>query len=276
MRVNIGGDAGRDDYGLPPVDIEIPDDARELDRDVHAYFRELRAQRRRLLARRLYAPLSRDGMVLPLLAGCLALTLLAGTLLTVLTAGQGAFTSNTTVPGTGAQAGQPRPRPNSGSPGGLLPTELVIVNGEQRSLRDLQAGALLVLALIPPSCHCRRDVHRIALADSGADADTYLVGWQVTATQLIRLSEQVGLGVSHAVADTRNALPGSYHPAILTAVLVRTDGTIARFVPDPAHNPAFTQTLRSLSPVASLSPASTKALPRPAGGEVATMASVGR
>jgi hypothetical protein len=265
MRVNIGGDSGRDDYGLPPVDIEIPDDARELDRDVHAYYRELRAQRRRMLARRLYAPLSRDGMVLPLLAGCLALTLLAGTLLTVLTTGQGAFTSTTTTnPGTGAQAKQPRPRPNAGSPGGLLPTELVIVNGVQQPLRNLQAGALLVLALIPPSCHCRRDVQRIALLDQNADADTYLVGWQATVTQLIRLSKQVGLGVSHAVADTMSVLPGRYHPAILTAVLVRADGTIARFVAGPAHNSQFTQTLRSLSPAA-FSPASTKALPRRAG-----------
>jgi len=30
MCVNAGGDQGRDDYGLPPVDIEVPDDAREL------------------------------------------------------------------------------------------------------------------------------------------------------------------------------------------------------------------------------------------------------
>ena len=81
--MNIGGDPGRDDYGLPPVDIEIPDDARELERDVQAYHRELRAQRWRRRTSRLAVPLTRDGLVLPLLAGCLALTLLAGTLLTV-------------------------------------------------------------------------------------------------------------------------------------------------------------------------------------------------
>ncbi|HEY2304910.1 MAG TPA: hypothetical protein VGI05_03420, partial [Streptosporangiaceae bacterium] len=86
--MNAGGDQGRDDYGLPPVDIEIPDDARELARDVQAYRRELRSRRRRHLARRFYGPLTRDGMVLPLLAGCLALTLVAATLLTVFTARQ--------------------------------------------------------------------------------------------------------------------------------------------------------------------------------------------
>ena len=45
MRVNLGGDPGRDDFGLPPTDIQIPDDARELDRDVQAYYRELRSLR---------------------------------------------------------------------------------------------------------------------------------------------------------------------------------------------------------------------------------------
>jgi hypothetical protein len=86
--VNLGGDPERDDFGLPPVDIEIPDDARDLDRDVQAYHRELRAQRRRLRARRLHGPLTRDGMVLPLLAGCLVLALISGTLLTLFSAGQ--------------------------------------------------------------------------------------------------------------------------------------------------------------------------------------------
>jgi hypothetical protein len=86
--VNLGGDPGRDDFGLPPVDIEIPDDARELDRDVQAYHRELRAERRRLRASRLHGPLTRDGMVLPLLASCLVLALISGTLLTLFSAGQ--------------------------------------------------------------------------------------------------------------------------------------------------------------------------------------------
>ena len=38
--MNPGGGAGWDE---PPLDIQIPDDARELDRDVLAYHRELRA-----------------------------------------------------------------------------------------------------------------------------------------------------------------------------------------------------------------------------------------
>lgn len=250
--MNIGGEPGRDDYGLPPVDIEVPDDARELDRDVQAYYRELRAERRRMLARRLAAPLSRDGMVLPLLAGCLALTLLAGTLLTVLTTGQGTFTPNRPGPAGGANQ---RARPTAGKARTYLPDRLVQVNGQQTSLSAL-AGPVLVLALIPVACRCRADVQRLASLGTDARVDTYLVGDGAQSAQLIALAKHVGLGSAHAVADTYNTLPGTYHPAKLTAVLVRTDGSIASFVANPAHNPAFRTTLQALSPTVSVSPAS--------------------
>ncbi len=102
--MNPGGEPERDDTGLPPVDIEIPDDARELDRDVQAYHRELRASRRRQRGRRLGLPrLARDGIILPLLACCMILALITGTLLTVFTA-----TSDQNVP-------LPHKTPGSGS-----------------------------------------------------------------------------------------------------------------------------------------------------------------
>ena len=84
--MNPGGEPERDDTGLPPVDIEIPDDARELDRDVQAYHRELRAERRRQHWRSVHHRFGSDGIVLPLLACCLILALITGTLLTIFTA----------------------------------------------------------------------------------------------------------------------------------------------------------------------------------------------
>ena len=56
VTVNPGGGSGWDE---PPLDIQIPDDARELDREVLAYHRELRAKRRRNRLRRLAATLRR-------------------------------------------------------------------------------------------------------------------------------------------------------------------------------------------------------------------------
>jgi hypothetical protein len=84
--VNQGGEQGHDDYGLPPVDIEIPDDARELYRDVQAYHRELRALRRHQRSVRWRAPFHRTGVAIPLLAGCLIVALLAVMLSAMLTA----------------------------------------------------------------------------------------------------------------------------------------------------------------------------------------------
>jgi len=80
--VNPGGGSGWDE---PPLDIQIPDDARELDREVLAYQREQRAQRRRNRLRRLTGPFTSPGTVMPLLASILAVCLVAGAMLSVAT-----------------------------------------------------------------------------------------------------------------------------------------------------------------------------------------------
>src|ERR1700753_1719923 len=55
--VSFASQPGRDDGNLPPVNVVIPDDARELDRDVLAYQREMRSRRRRDRLTRLFRPL---------------------------------------------------------------------------------------------------------------------------------------------------------------------------------------------------------------------------
>ncbi len=101
--MNPGGEPERDETGLPPVDIEIPDDARELDRDVQAYYREQRAARRQQRRQRVRGSLAKDGIVLPLLACCLILALITGTLLTVFTATSDQNLAR--LPGSGRAAG---------------------------------------------------------------------------------------------------------------------------------------------------------------------------
>ncbi|MGD0242284.1 MAG: hypothetical protein ABSB59_18415 [Streptosporangiaceae bacterium] len=80
--MNPGGGSGWDEA---PLDIQIPDDARELDRDVLAYHREVRARRRRNRLRRLAGPFSGRATVMPLLASILAVCLVAGAMLSVAT-----------------------------------------------------------------------------------------------------------------------------------------------------------------------------------------------
>ena len=102
--MNPGGGSGWDE---PPLDIQIPDDARELDRDVLAYHRELRAQRRRHRLRRLagplkpFAPFAAHGSVMPLLASILAVCLVAGAMLSVATFSPGTTPADRTTPSPG-------------------------------------------------------------------------------------------------------------------------------------------------------------------------------
>jgi len=245
--VNAGGDPGRDDYGLPPVDIEVPDDARALARDVQAYHRELRARRRQHLAKRLYGPLTRDGMVLPLLAGCLALTLLAATLLTVFTARQAAISLR---PGQGASHAA-----GPSGPGASLLETMLFASGHSVILSSLP-GAVLVLALVPPGCRrCLPDLKQLTV--QAPPANIYLVG--VRGKKVDGLARPLGLGALHALDDSENMLPRHYQVTALTAVVVKTDGTAIRVVPDRGHGFQISDAVRALSPAspASMVPAPT-------------------
>jgi hypothetical protein len=223
MRVNIGGDPGRDDYGLPPVDIEIPDDARELDRDVQAYRRELRALRWRRRTRWLAGPLGRDGMVLPLLAGCLALTLLAGTLLTVF-------------------SGEQMTPPSLGRAGQQLPDATVLVGGTRAQLSSLHGS---VLALVPPGCRCQ-DLGQLAAEANTAGVQMYIVGTR--GVPVADMARQAGLAATHAVEDTQGVLSDTYHPATLTAVLIDLDGSVTEVASDRGKGFQLTAAMHSLVP----------------------------
>jgi hypothetical protein len=239
MCVNAGGDQGRDDYGLPPVDIEVPDDARELARDVQAYHRELRSRRRRHLARRLYGPLTRDGMVLPLLAGCLALTLVAATLLTVFTARQPTVGLRPQRPATGTGSGAPA------RPGAALVKTILFAGGLATPL-DTLPGPVVVLALIPPRCRCLADLRKLTVAAGQAGTSIYLVG--VRNAQVNSLTRNLGLGATQALEDSTDSLPAPYKVAALTAVVVRPDGTAEPvLIQDRGHGFQIDNDVRALA-----------------------------
>ena len=209
-------DPGRDEYGLPPVDIEIPDDARDLDRDVQAYHREVRVQRRRARLNRVTGPLVRRGMVIPLVAVCLALTLLSGTLLSVVAGRQNASPSAT------ASGSARRPTAPSAAAASQLPNAPVTLDGKQVSLRKLVPA---VLAWIPDPCSCVAALKQLARQAARAHVPMYLVGTDRAVLTLRALAHQVGQGTSQVVNDTTNAI-SAYRPIGLTAILARRDGTV--------------------------------------------------
>jgi cytoskeletal protein RodZ len=105
--VEPGGDARWDE---PPLDVQIPDDARELERDVLAYRRELRAAKRK---RRLRRFLPTQAGIMPLIASILAVCLVAGMMLSVFTISPTDSPSKTHSPGVKATTQPASPRPSS-------------------------------------------------------------------------------------------------------------------------------------------------------------------
>jgi len=229
--VNPADDPERDDFGLPPVDIEIPDDARELDRDVQAYRRELRAQRRRQLVRRLSGSAGRDGILLPLLSGCLILALIAGTLLVLFSADQ------TSPPGgpsalrpsaSGQSTGLPSFGPSAtvGQVHGQLPDGSLLVAGNTVPL-----GALgpVVLALVPSGCRCAGAIRQLAGQAAASKLTVYLVATPPVMRELAQLARQAGGGATGMIAEDRSGvLDRVYRPAGLTAILVSASGSVTR------------------------------------------------
>jgi hypothetical protein len=241
--VNPGGEPERDDTGLPPVDIEIPDDARELDRDVQAYFRELRAERRRRRRRRWHGSLARDGIVLPLLACCLVLALITGTLLTIFTAtsdqnlvspmGTGTASNPARAGRSGSPAGtssraapsrSPSAGPTSGAAAGVttktmrLPDIRLTLDNVRPRLRGLTET---MLALIPPDCDCAIAVSR--LAGIGGRGGTILIATRDTITEAQRYQAQLDPRIAGYVGvalDRQGVLQRAVSAVGLTAVVI--------------------------------------------------------
>jgi hypothetical protein len=242
--VSFASDPGRDDGGLPPVHIEIPDDARELDRDVLAYRRELRSRRRRERLTRLLRPLhgsqpphgsqgreltdtghsaARRGIsrnrsaILPLIATCAALSMLAGAMLSVVTISPAsAPTVNSTAKAV--------PTSTAGLPVGLtvLPAGDVRLDGQTQPIRGI---ATAVLALIPGGCGCGPALLRLADQAAAAHVKLYFVGEGAAIQQTNDLATRYGGGSAVAGSDSGGVLDAAYRPAGLTVLLVYSDAT---------------------------------------------------
>lgn len=211
---------GRDDGNLPPVNIVIPDDARELDRDVLAYRRELRARRRRQRIALLFRPFripefGSHAAIIPLIAACLAISLVAGALLSVVTMSPA---SAPTLSGPEPSA-QPTVSP---ADVGELPAGTVQVGGRAVPVRSLVSSAI---AIVPANCGCGTALGRLAAQAVAAHVGLYFAGAGAAIPQLPALTARYGDGAAIAAADDDGVLSGAYHPAGLTAVLVFKDAT---------------------------------------------------
>jgi hypothetical protein len=205
--VSFASEPERDDGSLPRVNIVVPDDARELDRDVLAYRREMRAQRRRQRLMRLLRPFNRSGIggpvaIVPLIALCLALALVGGALLSVVT----------TNP-----ADPPYAQPTGPA---LLPAGSVLIAGKTVSVRSLTSS---VLVLVSPGCECGLQLDRLAVQAVAAQVPLYFVGTGVTSLELKTDTTQYGDGRAVAADEVNGVLGNTYGRVGLVVLLVSSD-----------------------------------------------------
>jgi hypothetical protein len=231
----------------------IPDDARELDRDVQAYQRELRALRRRQRVTRLRGPLTRDGMVLPLLAGCLILALITSTLLIMFAADRAGMPDLSGRAVTGQPARQPAPaltrQPAAGQIGGPLPAAVVVIGGRPEPLAAIAAQPS-VLVLIPLVCPCASVLRQLGAEAALAHVALYLVGTGGHVERVAQLAAQAGQDPARVAQDPHNVLGRTYGQLGLTAILVRSGGFVVSVTRDlsPTQKLNLAPSLRQLEP----------------------------
>ncbi len=227
--MNPGSGPERDDAGLPPVDVEIPDDARELDRDVQAYYREQRAERRHRRRVRLRRAVTRDGMLLPLLACCLVFALITGTVLTLFTATSidqgvpGSARAGQSPTGTGGSAATATPAVTQAP--ARLATAVVKVGGRPASISSLAPAVFLV---VPAGCACNGEIVELTSAASNVAASVYLVASPAQVDQSVALAGELSPDKLLTATDDSGAIVGTGYPhAGLTAIMVTASGRVS-------------------------------------------------
>jgi hypothetical protein len=250
--VRPDGDPDPDDYGLPRVDVVVPDDARELDRDVLAYRREERRRRRRRRLRRVVRPVTRFGVAIPIIAGALLVALISGALMT-------AFGPRP-APRPKGIALAPSPAAAPGEVGGLLPAGSVDVVNRDKNARDLRDLRPAVFGIVPPGAQCPGVV--AALAGSAHEygirfllvADPRPAGDRrpVPLKDVKACAGTAHDGTPEILEDAKALLAGAYTPAPgsagagLTAVFVQPDGVVKNVVPGATPGPDLAQKVKSL------------------------------
>lgn len=206
------GDDGYSDHGHDGDDLThfvVPDDIRELDPDLRAYYREQRVARRRATLRRLVGR-SPFGVALPVVV---TIALVVATYSIVM------LTVASDPPSErGAQLAAPAIAP--GKLGGLLPdVGIRDAEGARQPLRSLRPAAIL---LLPAQCDCADVVETMTTQTDNARVPIYVIS---------TLLPQFGDGVGPPTNQLRSDPSGQIHEAYgatdgPVVLLVRSDGVL--------------------------------------------------
>lgn len=231
----------------PPawIDPVVPDDIRDLQPDIDAYHRELRAERRR----RRWAWLTnspawqRWSFPVGVLTGAVVLAAAVFAVLAV----------------DGARARLERPTPSplaatdvpSGSVGGLLPdVNLVTTSGATVAARDLRPA---LVALVPAHCACGRLLNSLAAQAEEVQIRLVVVGAAAPGhdADIAALPGAITSGIAVPAYDATGALANAYDARGVTTLIVGRDGLVT----DMAKNVTSTTRLELPLETALLAPA---------------------
>jgi hypothetical protein len=223
----------------------VPDDARELARDVEAWRREERWRRRRERIERLSLPVPRRagrrrgrraGTTVPIIALMVVAVALFAATATLVTA-RGSAPTRPPVP---LQLAAPSAAP--GSPGGLLPDATLTTDTGVTAARDLRPG---VVGIVTQGCDCRDAVEALARRAATNALPLYLIGAVAQRDDLDKLMAVSPPNV-HALIDESGAFTTTYVPSGLTVVPVHADGVTAAVVRDFTPETSLGPVLASL------------------------------
>lgn len=219
-----GEDLGRgpewNDDGLPEVDVVVPDDLSELDREVQAYRREMRRQRRQDRLQRFvpgFRRLGPYGVLAPVIAIALIVTAVLGGVMSLL----GPRSANPARVGDTPRDGAVSTGDNGvGRP---LPDTAVTVDGTRRNLAAVRTA---IVVAVPADCRCTTSVDDLTSTAREAGVSVYLSG---DPHEVDALADRGGR-YPHVLDGAQEPLAKRYRPTGLSAVLVGGDGRVTDVV----------------------------------------------
>lgn len=201
---------------LPPVDVDVPDDPSALERDIEAYRREVRWQRRREYGQRLLKATHRCGTIVPLVVAIVCIGSMSIALLVM------SARPSAQAPPHASQPGSPA----AGDVGGPLPDVEVTVGDRPLRLRALESPAVLVMA--PKGCRCAAALRDLVDRARAYSIAVYLVESGRTAPEQEPLARRLGDETRRpqAVEEPAGRLARTYGSPGATAVLVDGHGDV--------------------------------------------------
>lgn len=223
----MGGSSSSDDKpgGIPAgAHLVVPDDARELARDIAAWRREERWKRRRRVFERLMG--GRASSTRALSAPIIITLMIAAALLGATLIFPGRTPEHPPTAPVPLVLAAPTTAP--GTVGGLVPDDALVGQTGTTTARALRPALLVVTR---PECACGAALTHLAQEAADNGLTIYLIGSQARQSELNALAGDTSVAV-HVMVDQDSAITAAFTKGALTVVAVHADGVIEQIVND--------------------------------------------